>query len=253
MMTTYQAKAESFRQAGPTLSVACGAVLALVLGSAARGDLIMAEADGDFTTTDTVAAGWTATLTGGGWNDSAGSTDGFYGPDNAVDGLAGAPIVLGTRSMSRNNTVTIVVTNNSGASVQLDQFLFDAAIDGNGDNAANFFSASYVGGGGLGATAVALGDTGALPLVSPSGDYIDFGVQLADFVGGGMLDTTTLADAASATFEITSSNGTSNNYRLDNFAITSLVAPAVPEPKGMMLFGCGLVAACWYLVRKQRT
>lgn len=251
MTTNFQAEAGTFRRVASTFMVACGCFLAVLAGSAARADLIVAEADGNFATTDVEATGWTATLSGGGWNDSVGSTDEFYGPDNAIDGVGGAPVGLGARNMSKNNTVTIELANNTGSAVALGMFLFDAAIDGNGDNPANVFSARYVGGGGLGASNVVFGDTGALPLVSPAGNYVDFGVHLADFVGAGMLDTTTLADGASATFEIISSNGTSNNYRLDNLAITSFVEP-VPEPTAILLLASGILGAIVYLRRARR-
>ena len=214
----------------------CVVILSTLLCcSAARADVIASEGDGDFSAVDFVSAGWAVTLSGGINPDASnGSNDGFFGPDNAIDGVAGAPTGGGSRRTKRGSANTsLTLTNNTGSAVELATLLFDAGLDARNMR----FDVSYIGGGGLGPDTFLLGTTGDVPVTGTGGvitDYADYSFAFSDFVGPGMFTTTSLADSDSATFEL-DPDGTNNILFLDNIAITS--ATAVPEPHSIAIWG----------------
>lgn len=189
-------------------------------------------------TTDVTTTGFTGNVVYKGNRDNAsfGSNDGTYGT------VAGAPTgggsLLPRTQTGGNVNLELTITNNSGASQDLNSVNFDL---GYRNGSYTTVDVTYVSGG-LGPASALVGSAFTNTAISPDiSNYADFDLDLST-----TLTDTTLDDGQSALFSFAFSGGTDDSTSLvfDNLAIVG----TIPEPSASVL----ALGAAGLLLRRRR-
>ena len=172
-------------------------------------------------------------------HNSFGSTDGTYVSTLAGANATGNPALL---INDLETPMTIVLTNNTGSSYNIEKIHFDWTSKDTGDESVDSFTLTYVSGGlGPASTVIAaVGPTSPSPNLN-IGDLPDYEYTLSSSLTDIQLDN---GEAATFTIAFSGGDGVAESSVFDNLAFSGSEAPATgtaPEPSTLLLAAFGLI------------